>query len=248
MGVGSNANEPYGDITFDMTGSVKIVANGDKAVGIGGGRCDGSRIRLLNGIFDVSAKAIHAVAIGSNSGDTDIYIGRSAKCRLKSDGNDSVALGSIAGKSEIICRGKLEIIGDGEKTAGIGSLNGYTKTDLLSNDMSVTLHCYCGIGIGSLTGNADIKLEDAKVDVYAEGTQINGFGSGEEMGNAEINGGSLNVEILAGIPRSFGSQKGDIILNYGSVTSRHDVSVEVLNSHRQKLKPRYIENGVVFEV
>ena len=248
VGVGSNANEPYGDITFDMTGSVKIVANGDKAVGIGGGRCDGSRIRLLNGIFDVSAKAIHAVAIGSNSGDTDIYIGRSAKCRLKSDGNDSVALGSIAGKSEIICRGKLEIIGDGEKTAGIGSLNGYTKTDLLSNDMSVTLHCYCGIGIGSLTGNADIKLEDAKVDVYAEGTQINGFGSGEEMGNAEINGGTLGVEILAGIPRSFGSQKGDIILNYGSVTSMHDVSVEVLNSHRQKLKPRYIENGVVFEV
>ena len=248
VGVGSNANEPYGDITFDMTGSVKIVANGDKAVGIGGGRCDGSRIRLLNGIFDVSAKAIHAVAIGSNSGDTDIYIGRSAKCRLKSDGNDSVALGTIAGKSEIVCRGKLEIIGDGEKTAGIGSLNGYTKTDLLSNDMSVTLHCYCGIGIGSLTGNADVKLEDAKVDIYAEGTQINGFGSGEEMGNAEINGGSLSVAILAGIPRSFGSQKGDVILNYGSVTSMHDVSVEVLNSHRQKLKPRYIENGVVFEV
>ena len=248
VGIGSNANEPYGDITFDMTGSVKIVANGDKAVGIGGGRCDGSRIRLLNGIFDISAKAIHAVAIGSSSGDTDIYIGRSAKCRLKSDGNDSVALGSIAGKSEIVCRGKLGIIGDGEKTAGIGSLNGYTKTDLLSNDMSVTLHCYCGIGIGSLTGNADIKLEDAKVDIYAEGTQINGFGSGEEMGNAEINGGTLSVEILAGIPRSFGSQKGDIVLNYGSVTSMHDVSVEVLNSHRQKLKPRYIENGVVFEV
>ena len=248
VGVGANANEPYGDITFDMTGSVKIVANGDKAVGIGGGRCDGSRIRLLNGIFDVSAKAIHAVAIGSSSGDTDIYIGRSAKCRLKSDGNDSVALGAIAGKSEIVCRGKLEIIGDGEKTAGIGSLNGYTKTDLLSNDMSVTLHCYCGIGVGSLTGNADIKLEDAKLDIYAEGTQINGFGSGEEMGNAEINGGTLGIEILAGIPRSFGSQKGDIILNYGSVTSMHDVSGEVLNSHRQKLKPRYIENGVVFEV
>lgn len=248
VGIGSNANEPYGDITFDMMGSVKIVANGDKAVGIGGGRCDGSRIRLLNGVFDISAKAIHAVAIGSSSGDTDIYIGRSAKCRLKSDGNDSIALGSIAGKSEIVCRGKLEIIGDGEKTAGIGSLNGYTKTDLLSNDMSVTLHCYCGIGIGSLTGNADIKLEDAKVDIYAEGTQINGFGSGEEMGNAEINGGSLSVAILAGIPRSFGSQKGDVILNYGSVTSMHDVSVEVLNSHRQKLKPRYIENGVVFEV
>ncbi|MBR4777427.1 MAG: EAL domain-containing protein [Lachnospiraceae bacterium] len=248
VGIGSNANEPYGDISFDMTGSVKIVANGDKAVGIGGGRCDGSRIRLINGIFDVSAKAIHAVAIGSSSGDTDIYIGRSTKCRLKSDGNDSVALGTIAGKSEIVCRGKLEIIGDGEKTAGIGSLNGYTKTDLLSNDMQVTLHSYCGIGVGSLTGNADIKLEDAKLDIYAEGTQINGFGSGEEMGNAEINGGSLKVEILAGIPRSFGSQKGDIILNYGSVTSMHDVSGTVLNSHRQKLKPRYIENGIVFEV
>ena len=248
FGVGSNANEPHGDIVFDMTGNVRIVANGDKVVGIGGGRCENSRIRLMNGSFDISAKAINAVAVGSNSGNTDIYIGRTAHCRLKSDGNDSVALGSINGKSEIVCRGKLDIIGDGEKAAGIGSLNGYTKTDLLSNDISVALHSYCGIGIGSLAGQAELKLEDANVDIYAEGTQINGFGSGEDVAKGEINGSRLSVEILAGIPRSFGAQKGEMVLNYGSVTSMRDTSVEVLDSHHQRLKPRYIENGVVFEV
>ena len=248
FGVGSNSNEPHGDILFDMMGSVRIVANGDKVVGIGGGRCEDSRIRLMNGRFDISAKAIHAVAVGSDSGNTDIYIGRTARCRLKSDGNDSVALGSIGGKAEIVCRGKLEITGDGEKAAGIGSLNGYTKTDLLSNDISVVLHSYCGIGVGSLTGQADIKLEDANVDIYAEGTQINGFGSGEGVANAELSGSKLNVEILAGIPRSFGAQKGDIVLNYGSVTSLHDVSAVIKDGHGQRLKPRYIENGVVFEV
>ncbi len=247
FGVGSNANEPHGDIVFDMSGNVRIVANGDKVVGIGGGRCENSRIRLMNGNFDISAKAINAVAVGSNSGNTDIYIGRTAHCRLKSDGNDSVALGSINGKSEIVCRGKLDIIGDGEKAAGIGSLNGYTKTDLLSNDISVALHSYCGIGIGSLAGQAELKLEDANVDIYAEGTQINGFGSGEDVAKGEINGSRLSVEILAGIPRSFGAQKGEMVLNYGSITSMHDTSVEVLDRHHQRLKPRYIENGVVFE-
>nr|MCR4993405.1 hypothetical protein [Lachnospiraceae bacterium] len=110
------------------------------------------------------------------------------------------------------------------------------------------LHSYCGIGIGSLAGQAELKLEDANVDIYAEGTQINGFGSGEDVAKGEIDGSRLSVEILAGIPRSFGAQKGEMILNYGSVTSMRDTSVEVLNSHHQRLKPRYIENGVVFEV
>ena len=247
FGIGSNCNEPHGDISFDMTGSVKIVANGDKVVGIGGGRCDGSRIRLINGSFDISAKAIHAVAIGSDVGDTDIYIGRTAHCRLKSDGNDSVALGSISGRAEIVSRGKLDIIGDGEKTVGIGSISGYAKVDLLSNDFSIVLHSYCGIGLGSLTGNAELKLEDADVDIYAEGTQINGVGSGEEMASTDISGGNLKVEILAGIPRSFGAGKGDVILHYGSVTSMHDYNIVVRDEHLQRIQPKRIDSGVVFE-
>ena len=248
VGIGSNCNEPHGDISFDMTGSVKIVANGDKAVGIGGGRCEGSRIRLLNGNFDISAKAIHAVAIGSDIGDTDIYIGRTAKCKLKSDGNDSVGLGSISGNSEILCRGRLEITGDGEKTVGIGSLNGTTMTNLLNNDFTVALHSYCGIGIGSLMGTGEIKLEDAKTEIYAEGTQINGIGGGEDKVGINVYGGDLKVEILAGIPRSFGAQKGKTILHYGSITCLHDTDVTVLDEHRERMKPRRIENGIVFEV
>lgn len=248
VGIGSNCNEPHGDISFDMTGSVKIVANGDKAVGIGGGRCEGSRIRLLNGNFDISAKAIHAVAIGSDIGDTDIYIGRTAKCKLKSDGNDSVGLGSISGNSEILCRGRLEITGDGEKTVGIGSLNGTTMTNLLNNDFTVALHSYCGVGIGSLMGTGEIKLEDAKTEIYAEGTQINGIGGGEDKVGVNVYGGDLKVEILAGIPRSFGAQKGKTILHYGSITCLHDTDVTVLDEHRERMKPRRIENGIVFEV
>lgn len=247
VGIGSNCNEPYGDISFDMTGTIKIVANGDKAAGIGGGRADGSRIRLINGNFDISAKAIHAVAIGSDVGDTDIYIGRTVRCKLKSDGNDSISLGSISGRSEIVCRGRLDITGDGEKTVGIGSITGSTKLNLLSNDINIVVHAYCGIGVGSLTGGADIKFEDVKLDIYSEGTQINGIGSGEDVADAEFIGSDVSVEILAGIPRTFGVQKGRMILHYGSLKSLHDLDVIMLDEQGTRIIPKKIDTGVLFE-
>jgi len=246
IGIGSNCNEPYGDLSFDMTGTVKIVANGDKAAGIGGGRSDGSRIRLINGHFDISAKAIHAVAVGSDAGDTDIYIGRNVVCRLKSDGNDSIAMGSISGKSEIVSRGRLEIIGDGEKTVGIGSIYGFTKTDLLNNEINVTLHSYCGMGIGSLTGKAALRFEDTPISVYAEGTQINGLGSGEDAARIEICGGDVKTELLAGIPRALGIQKGKAILRFGSFTSLHDKDVSMTNERGEVIKPEPVDDGVRF--
>ena len=247
IGIGSNCNEPHGDLSFDMTGTIKIVANGDKVVGIGGGRCDGSRIRLINGTFDIAAKAIHAVAIGSDVGDTDIYIGRNVNCKLKSDGNDSIALGSINGKAEIISRGRLEVMGDGEKTVGIGSIYNYAKADLLSNDVSIVLHSYCGMGIGSLMNKADLKFEDANIAIYSEGTQINGIGSGEDIAETNVSGGEIKVEILAGIPRTLGAQKGPFILRYGSFTTIHDLDVSVKDEHGIKIMPRKLENGLVFE-
>ncbi len=247
IGIGSNCNEPHGDLSFDMTGTIKIVANGDKVVGIGGGRCDGSRIRLINGNFDIAAKAIHAVAIGSDVGDTDIYIGRNVNCRLKSDGNDSIALGSINGKAEIISRGRLEIMGDGEKTVGIGSIYNYSKVDLLSNEISVVIHSYCGMGIGSLMNKADLKFEDANIAIYSEGTQINGIGSGEDIAETTVSGGDVKVEILAGIPRSLGTQKGPFTLRYGSFTTIHDLDVTVKDEHGIMIMPKKLENGLVFE-
>ncbi|MBR4342524.1 MAG: EAL domain-containing protein [Lachnospiraceae bacterium] len=247
IGIGSNCNEPHGDLSFDMTGTVKIVANGDKVVGIGGGRCDGSRIRLINGYFDISAKAIHAVAIGSDVGDTDIYIGRNVSCRLKCDGNESIALGSINGKAEIVSRGRLDVTGDGEKTVGIGSIYGFAKIDIVNHPVSVVLHSFCGMGIGSLTGKAELTSEDSEVNIYAEGTQINGIGSGEDYADTQVSGGKVRVEILAGIPRSLGSQRGTFTLKYGSFTSMHDLDVNVKDEHGLRIMPKMIENGVLFE-
>ena len=37
-------------------------------------------------------------------------------------------------------------------------------------------------------------------------------------------------------------------VHYGSITCLHDTDVTVLDEHRERMKPRRIENGIVFEV
>lgn len=249
IGIGSNSHEFYGDMTFDMDGMLKIYTNGNEVAGIGGGGCENSKIRLLKGKFDIGAKGISGVAIGSLSGDSDIYLGN-VECRLRTDGNDSLCVGSVKGTANIRTAAKLDIAADGESTVGIGTIRGTANISIEDNVVSAILHTYSGAAIGSVNDEANISIVNSTVSVYCEGTVLTGIGSGSGAGCTDVIDGNVNVEILAGVISELGSEETRTYLNSGRIYIPRDnnVSVSVYGSNRELLEPIVEDGGYLFRV
>lgn len=246
IGIGSSSKEAYGDITVDMKGHLKIFSNGNEVTGIGGGAGKNSKIRLLGGEFDIGAKGISVVAIGSLAGDCDIYIGN-VNCRLRTDGNDSICVGALHGSANIRTIGKLDIASDGESTVGIGTVNGPANISIEDNTVSAILHTYSGTGIGSINDEAHVTITSSTVSAYCEGTMLCGIGSYNGTGCTEITEGEINVEILAGVICELGSEQTQTYLNSGRVFIARDNTVTVLATDGTAIEAENVNGGRLFK-
>lgn len=245
VGVGSNSRESYGDMTFDMTGTLKLFTNGNEVAGIGGGSGDNAKIRLVNGKFDIAAKGISVVAIGSIMGNSDIYLGK-VSCRLRTDGNDSLCVGAIKGTANIRTAAKLDIAADGESTVGIGTIRGTANISIEDNVVSTILHTYSGTAIGSINEEANVSIVNSTVSVYCEGTMLCGIGSYNGSGCTDVTEGNVNVEILAGVICELGSENTKTYLNSGRIFIARDNNVQVYGPDRQLLEAEKENEGSLF--
>jgi len=241
VGVGSKMDEAYGDMTFDLSGTVKIVSNGDRITCIGGGRCTNSKIRLVNGRFDLSAKGIATVSVGTLEGSSDIFIG-DVSCRIKNEGNDSVCIGSLDGRADISSIGMVEVTGDGENSVGLGTAKGAAYVSIDGKEVRATLHTYSGTAVGSVADDANIIVNNAKLNIYCEGTMICGAGSHYGSGHTEVNNSSVDIEILAGASYELGQAQTQTFLNSGRIFVARENNASVTDRFGNLLEP-FMENG-----
>lgn len=247
IGIGTNMNDPYGNLTFDMGGTLRMVSTGDKVCAIGGGKISNSYIRFIRGTFDIKCRGMCCVAVGSGSGTADIRVEKDADITIMANAANSVAMGAVIGKANIHICGKVNATSDGEKVAAIGNLSGDDLLITLENaDVSTTVHCDDGASLGSVEGRGEIKIIDSKVTAYGEGTNVTGVGSVEGNMTTIVSSGFVRAELLAANCMVSGSELDKLIIMGGNVNVLSSGAKQAINRYGEKIYPFYL-NGESFE-
>jgi len=219
VGIGANYNSPYGSLTFDVTGRISVDASGDKVVCIGGGKSVKECIHMINGTFDLEAKGISIVGLGSANGNADIRVDN-ASVKVHCAGDEAVCMGSISGRTKLRSTGNIEIVADSEQTVCIGSLSGReSELHFTRGKVKVINRCYEGVCIGSREGSVNIFCTGAVVDIYAEGTRVAGTGSMNGRANTIVSGGTLSMDFLVATVLASGNDQCQLTVNGGNVLS-----------------------------
>ena len=240
VGIGANYKSPYGSMTFDLTGKVSIDASGDKVAGIGGGKMVKESIRMLNGTFEVEAKGISVVGIGSASGNADIQV-ENAHVKVHCAGDEAVSIGSIAGRVKLKSTGNIETITDSERAVGIGSMTGReSELHFTRGKVKAINHCLISTCIGSFEGSIAIYCTGAVMDVYGEGSTIAGIGSLKGRAQTIVSGGTLGISFLAGTVLACGNEQCQLTINGGNVLAE-GLDLHAKNLFGMPLAPVMVE-------
>ncbi|MBO4309487.1 MAG: EAL domain-containing protein [Lachnospiraceae bacterium] len=218
IGTGSEEKIPYGDISFEGTGTLRIEANSDQAFAIGGYLADdNSKIKIDGGNVEIIVNGSKTVGIGSMTGFTHISINQSHVV-ISSSGADAVGIGSMEGKVDINTSADIELEASGSCATAIGVLK-YGKGSININSGFVTcnVHSMNGMGIGSIDGDMDIRSSAEQVFVYVEGSNVGGIGTYHGYGVTRIQNGCHKVVLLAANPISMGGSKGKLQITGGNI-------------------------------
>ncbi len=230
VGIGSSGTNPYGMITFEQTGTVRVETNGDTAIGIGGPMASAdSELKFSDGSIEIISNGSKAIGIGSIEGPTKITIDN-CQVAISSSGADALGIGSFFGTVDIVSTAQIEMDASGSIATGIGTLrdNG-GKITINSGLIKMILHCMEGVGIGSKDGNMEISVQSSELFVYIEGTDVGGIGNYHGCGKTYIHSGAIKVVLLAANPISLGDTKGYLEISGGNILCDLTGTVQPVN-------------------
>ena len=220
IGIGSGSDEriPYGEISFDGAGTLRIEANSDQAFAIGGYLSDeNSKIKIDSGNVEIIVNGSKTVGIGSMKGFTSILINQS-HLAISSSGAEAIGIGSMEGKVDIIVGADVEVDASGSKATGIGVLAyGKGNVNIISGFVTCNVHSMSGMGIGSLDGDMEIQSSAEQIFVYVEGAEVGGIGTYHGYGITRILNGVHKVVLLAANTVSMGGSKGKLEIAGGNI-------------------------------
>lgn len=101
-------------------------------------------------------------------------------------GMNGVGIGSGLGGCIRINSGQYIIEANGDTSVGIGALTGSADVELIKSDVSLEFTVSDGIGVGSLSGNAAVLIEKCTLKLY--GDCSNGVGIGTISGERSVTG------------------------------------------------------------
>ncbi len=250
VGIGANYEKQYGTIIFDLEGSVSVDSSGDKIVCIGGGeKGAGAQIRVLGGKISATGRGISVVGIGSASGDTEVEIVKGSVI-TQCIANEAVSIGTMYGSVNIVSKGFLDLLTDGERITGMGVLNGGSgQVSIVAGETNSVIHGDIGTAIGSLGGRVEVSCEGGRIYAHAEGTRVCGIGALDAGGTVQISGGTVTVSVLSAEAEWIYSPIGKVIITGGNVILENNgtispvnISGEELVLYRTEIVPSYNEN------
>ncbi|MCR5848372.1 MAG: EAL domain-containing protein [Lachnospiraceae bacterium] len=159
----------------------------------------------------------NGIGIGSGSDEKipygDICFEGSGTLRIEANSDQAFAIGGYLAdeNSRIkIDSGNLEIIVNGSKTVGLGSMKGFTHITVNQSHVAISSMGADAIGIGSMEGKVDINIS-ADVEMDASGSRATGIGVLQYgKGSIHVHSGfvSCNVHSMSGM--GIGSLDGDM--------------------------------------
>lgn len=214
-GIGARYNDPYGTIILDTSGTISFSSAGDRVVCIGGGRSGGGGIHLAGGTFDMNAKGINVLCLGSSIGEADIRIGK-VSLTARGEGNEVLLAGSASGSARIRSAGDLHLSAGGERVTGIGTISGDADMSFEGGRIMVSASCDSGAVIGTFSGEFTLRSRDTLLRLHGEGNQVAGIGSVMGAGEARIESGEVHGELMAGEPMMLGNDDSRCIITGGN--------------------------------
>ncbi len=222
-GIGARYNDPYGTIILELTGRISFSSAGDRVVCIGGGRSAGSGIHMLRGSFEMSASGINVVCVGSSLGDSLIRI-KNADLEAHGEGNEVLLIGSVSGKAEIFSSGRLRLSAACERASGIGTISGAADITLQDGSALVSVQCDGGTAIGSFSGDFRAVIRNTLLKIHGEGNQLVGLGSLTGTGETRIESGETHCDLLASERMILGNSQSRCVMTGGNFHFSEDGS------------------------
>jgi hypothetical protein len=195
---------------------------------------------MINGTFEVEAKGIAVVGVGSVSGNADIRI-ENASLRVHCAGDEAVGVGSVSGRVKLKNTGNVEVIQDCERAVAIGSMQGReSELHLTRGRVNAISRCFEGVCIGSSEGSVSVYCTGAVVDVYGEGSRVCGVGSMNGRAQTIVSGGTLKLGFLAGNVQPHGNENCQLTINSGNVLTE-GLEIKAKNLFGMKLVPQFVK-------
>jgi len=243
IGIGSTGNVPYGSLTFETEGTVRIESNGEIVIGIGGTVADEeSEIRFVKGNIEIISNGSKSIGVGAMDGFVKVAV-EDSDIAISSSGAESVGIGSFSGEVDIVSSGNIEMDASGSYATGIGSLrDGKGQIAVNAGRAKMILHCMEGVGIGSMDGFMNTQISGGEVFVYIEGSDVGGIGNYHGGGNTIIRSGVVKVVLLAANPMPLGDVKGYLEISGGNVFCDLAGTVQPVNQFGVPVFERVIES------
>ncbi|MBR0513996.1 MAG: EAL domain-containing protein [Clostridia bacterium] len=223
-GIGARYNDPYGTIILDVSGKISFTSAGDRVVCIGGGRSAGDGIRLIRGTYEMSASGINVLCLGSSLGDASVTIGK-VNLTARGEGNEVLLIGSISGRASIVSAGDLRLNAACERATGIGTISGIAEITLEDGSAIVSVSCDSGAAVGTFSGEYTLTSRNTMLWLHGEGNQVVGLGSLMGAGTARIESGEVYGDLLAADRMMLGNPESRCIITGGNIHLPADPSV-----------------------
>lgn len=172
----------------------------------------------IQGSGNLSIHVDHNNGVGIGTAEENVPYGRikfdqNGTVSVENNGDVVVGIGGITSNenSELVFEhGNIEIICNGSKSVGIGSISGYTKILLNRSNIAVSSSGADCVGIGTFLGEIAIKsIADIELDV--SGSNSIGIGCLKECGGEiELNEGRVRVMLHCMNGTAIGSFNGHI--------------------------------------
>lgn len=216
--IGCDCDHSFGNITIDMTGRLAVNVNGERCIGIGGGKnSEGNRIRIMGGDISVACSGGTCVGIGSFSGNALVEIA-DCGCNVSSSSNNAVAIGAVRGNADIDIRNfSIECSLAGNTQTAVGVITeGEGKIKMYSGRANITMRGRNLTCIGSRGGEVECAVDKSRITLYCEGNSVSGIGDMQGGGDVSIIDSDLSITFLTGQGRGLGSPEGKLTVLRGS--------------------------------
>ena len=117
--------------------------------------------------------------IGAPAGEKhgQLFFEPTGSVEILGRGTNGVCIGSGLGGEIKIASGLYVLEANGSKGVCIGSLEGETKAELRSCNISLEFAATDGVGVGSVSGNAEVLIANCAFKLYGDGSSNAGIGT-----------------------------------------------------------------------
>lgn len=220
--IGTSCEQAPGNITLNMTGKLEVEANGERCIGIGGGKNPtGNSISVSGGEICVHCAGDNCLGIGIYDGNA-VIDAENARFIFDVLSPNCVGIGSMMGECNImITNYLLNFSMSGINICGVGALNsGRGKIILIDGKVDFVMRGRRIACVGTYDGGLDCSVSNSHVILEAEGACASGIGDYKGAGDVSLTNTTIDAHFMSKENRVSGSRDGVLTVNGGSQNAR----------------------------